>query len=196
MLRLLAQREQGYEDIAALMGISVEQVRERVKDALDELKDEGKPAEELRPAGPVAQGGSSSSQAAGEEPPPTPPAGGDAPAEPPPPRVEPEKPVPVAKQQPTLPKISLPDSSGARAAIAAGVAALVVLVVVLIVGGGGDGGSDSTTVSGSAPTGANGEPTSGGGKELTKAVLEPVGGSEATGVAIFGRVKNSLGPAG
>jgi DNA-directed RNA polymerase specialized sigma24 family protein len=30
MLRLLAQREEGYDDMAALMGISVEEVRERV----------------------------------------------------------------------------------------------------------------------------------------------------------------------
>ena len=32
MLRLLAQREQGYEDIAALMGLSVDEVRAKVKD--------------------------------------------------------------------------------------------------------------------------------------------------------------------
>jgi Sigma-70, region 4 len=170
MLRLLAQREQGYEDIAALMGISVEEVRERVKDALDQLKDE-----ETSPAEPAPP------------PPPTPrePSPQAAPA----PRQESS--ARAAKQQPTLPKISLPDSSGARAAIAAGVAALVVLVVVLIVGGGGGDGSD-TTVSDSAPTGAEGEPTSANAKKLTKAVLSPVGGSEGTGVAIFGRVKNRL----
>ncbi len=37
MLRLLAQREQGYEDIAALMGLSVDQVRSRVKESLAEI---------------------------------------------------------------------------------------------------------------------------------------------------------------
>lgn len=37
MLRLLAQREEGYDDMAALMGISVEEVRERVKEALAEV---------------------------------------------------------------------------------------------------------------------------------------------------------------
>ena len=36
MLRLLAQREEGYKDMAALMGISVGEVRERVKEALAE----------------------------------------------------------------------------------------------------------------------------------------------------------------
>src|SRR6185295_11085853 len=38
MLRLLAQREEGYEDMAALMGISVEEVREKVKEALAEVE--------------------------------------------------------------------------------------------------------------------------------------------------------------
>jgi hypothetical protein len=84
----------------------------------------------------------------------------------------------------------LPESQGARTAIAAGALALVVLVVVLVVGGGGDG--SDTTASNGGGVAANGEPTSGGAKEVTKAVLEPVGVSGATGVAIFGRVKNSL----
>jgi hypothetical protein len=42
MLRLLAQREEGYEDMASLMGISVEEVRARVKEALAEV-DEAQP---------------------------------------------------------------------------------------------------------------------------------------------------------
>src|SRR6187397_350553 len=37
LLRLLAQREQGYEDIAALKGKSVEEVREEVRTALAQL---------------------------------------------------------------------------------------------------------------------------------------------------------------
>jgi len=37
MLRLLAQREEGYGDMASLMGISVEEVRARVKEALTEM---------------------------------------------------------------------------------------------------------------------------------------------------------------
>jgi hypothetical protein len=40
MLRLLAQREQGYDDIAALSGSSVEEVRAKVKGALDALDGE------------------------------------------------------------------------------------------------------------------------------------------------------------
>ena len=39
MLRVLAQREEGYEDMAALMGISVEELRRRVKEALSEVED-------------------------------------------------------------------------------------------------------------------------------------------------------------
>ena len=71
LLRLLAQREEGYGDIAALMGLSVDEVRSKVKGALAGL-DEGEPgrgvlsrggaprprrlrAEELRPAPPAAE---------------------------------------------------------------------------------------------------------------------------------------------
>ncbi len=43
MLRLLAQREQGYEDIAALMGLSVDEVRAKVRDAAAQLEEEGRP---------------------------------------------------------------------------------------------------------------------------------------------------------
>jgi hypothetical protein len=205
MLRLLAQREQGYEDIAALMGISVEEVRERVKGALDQLSAEGDTpaAEALRPAGSVVQEDSSSSQAAGEAPSSTPPAGQSS-AEPASGAAEPPRSAPpddaersvaagpgAKKAAPTVPKLSLPESQGARAAIAAGVVALVVLVVVLALSG-GSGSSDTTTASGTAPAGAEGEPTSGNVKQVTKAVLKPVGGAEGTGVAIFGRFSNSL----
>jgi hypothetical protein len=240
MLRLLAQREQGYEDIAALMGLSVEQVRERVSDALKQLEEEGKPvpeppapppAEELRPTGPVAGDDSSSSRAAGEEPSPTPPAGGgsaeetvavpaaeeQAPSAVEPPGAEKASDAKAAEvaagatspqpgdrstagraKQPRSgpPKVSMPQSNGARAAIGAGVAAVVVLIVVLIVGGSGGDSSSSTTASSPAAATRSAETTestsSSEAKQVTKAVLGPVGGSEATGVAIFGRVKNSL----
>jgi hypothetical protein len=224
MLRLLAQREQGYEDIAALMGLSVEQVRERVKDALAQLEQEkaeapAAPAEEPRAAGPVAADDSSSSQAAGEEPSPTPPAAEAPPeetAEVPAVPVAPEpvaspkgSEVPAAEAVPAAevprepkvsrsgpPRVSLPEGNGARAAIAAGVGAVIVLVVVLIVGGGGGGSSSGTSPSRANLTAGRTEealPTStGSGKQLTKAVLAPVGGSSASGVAIFGRVKKAL----
>lgn len=182
MLRLLAQREQGYDDIAALMGISVEEVRERVKDALKQLEEEkGSGSEELRPAGPVA------------EPAPAAPAEHPAPDPQPPAEETPLQPPQAAvKRSPAAkPRLALPSGQGARAAIAAGVAALVLVVVILAVGGGGDGSSDSTTAS-NPPVGAEGEPTSGNAKQQTKAVLSPVGGAEGSGVATFGRVKNKL----
>ncbi|MGN6255809.1 MAG: hypothetical protein ACTHO8_12635 [Solirubrobacterales bacterium] len=83
-------------------------------------------------------------------------------------------------------------------AILAGVAIVVVFLVVLLVGNGG-GGSGSAP-SATTPVGAqtkkavaalekNAAKT---GKEVTKAVLNPVDGSEASGVAVFGRVKNKL----
>ena len=44
MLRLLASGEQGYDDIAALLGVPVEEVRAKVIGALAQLEAEGKPA--------------------------------------------------------------------------------------------------------------------------------------------------------
>lgn len=193
MLRLLAQREQGYEDMAALMGVSVEELRGRVREALAELEKEGKEAPSLPP-----------------EP--------EAPAATPkPPKPEPPKPAAAAGEPPELsatppagqvppPKqpergVSLPASSGARIGAAAVAAAVVVVVVLLLVLGGGDG-SDSTT---GTTTVNNAEAPSGSivekaiastetskGKEVTRAILQPEGGGDAQGVAIFGRVKNRL----
>ena len=61
MLRLLAQREEGYEDIAALMGLSVDEVRARVKEALAEMGTQDSSASdqgsEFSAAGPVAGDG-------------------------------------------------------------------------------------------------------------------------------------------
>jgi len=179
LLRLLAQREEGYEDIAALMGLSVDEVRRRVKGALTAL-DEGGSA-----AGPVAGRGSSSSRddAAGEEPRPAPPA-----AETPPPA----RPAQDAQPAPH------PSKPGSRVAssrlklsrdrrrlweIVGG--ALVVLLIVLFATGAIDiGGDDGSDGSGSALQGnlntANGK--------LTRAALESVDGGDAEGQALFGRL--------
>jgi len=168
MLRLLAQREQGYEDIGALMGLSVEQVRARVKDALDQLEDEGVAPPPLPVVSPSAEK-------------PEPPAP-EAPARPP------------KRSPPSRPRISLPADRGLRAAIAAGVAVVVLVIVILAVGG-GDGSSDTTTTASSGSSGGS-EETAGtaaaNSKQVTQAILSPVGGGNAGGVAIFGRVKNSI----
>jgi hypothetical protein len=82
-------------------------------------------------------------------------------------------------------------------ALLAGAAAVVLFVVFILVGGDGtDGGGDSTTTSSDAPNGetvaALEKAAEGGEKDVTKASLRAVDGSDAVGVAIFGRVKKSL----
>jgi hypothetical protein len=199
MLRLLAQREQGYDDLAALMGLSVEEVRAKVKDALAQLEQQG-----VTPPPPPV-----------EVPPPPPPAPGAAvePAAPEPsskhePAAEPapavsarpagaERPAPAAPKAPAAPGapprpgFALPKSSGARAAIAAGVAVIGLVIVVLLVSGedSGDSGAPaggSTTAAGEATSTAAANP------KLTQAVLGPVDGGDAQGLATFGRVKDEL----
>src|ERR1700742_4111600 len=104
MLRLVAQRgEQGYEDIAALKGLSVEEVRAEVSAALAQLDEEGAlsgspPAEKAEPAP--------------ESKPETPKAAEQAP--PPPPAAESK---PTAKES-RRPRFSMPTGAGLRAAIA------------------------------------------------------------------------------
>jgi hypothetical protein len=194
MLRLLAQREQGYDDIAALMGISVDDVRSRVRDALAQLEEEGKPAPDLPPEPPRAP----------DPPPPTQPEPEPAPAPPKPaPKAEPEPPPKPARPAAPAdggsgrPKLSLPSGRGPLAAVGAAIAVIVVVALILIIGGGGGGDSSTTATTNASNSGAeeSGEGQSAnaaGGKEVTKAVLEPVGGGSASGVAIFGRVKKAL----
>jgi hypothetical protein len=214
MLRLLAQREQGYEDMAALMGVSVEDLRGRVKDALGQLEREGEqvpalpeppvepkeapvPKAEPAPAPPVVPAPPVES-----EPPDlsaTPPAGQVPPALPP----QSPKGARGGNGDGRKPGFSL-SSNGAKVAVAAIVGAVVIVVVILLVSGGG--GNDSSTGQETTVT-ANGaednaENAAAGGsavqeaeeaaeatpgqKEPTKAIL--AGDSEAHGVAIFGRV--------
>jgi hypothetical protein len=198
MLRLLAQREQGYEDLSALMGLSVEEVVAKAEAAVAQLEADGIPAPTLPPApGASAPTPASAPPLADPAPP--------APAEPPapepkvdprpaPPAPEPKaepRPAPPAPSKPaTRPRPVLPEGKGIRAALAAGAAVVVLLVVILIVSGGGDSGDGSDSVAGdstgAARTAANINP------KLTQAVLSAVDGGDAQGVATFGRVKNSL----
>jgi outer membrane biosynthesis protein TonB len=191
MLRLLAQRgEEGYEDIAALMGITVDEVRQRVKEALVEVAEPEAPAPET------------------PEPPP-------APATPPPPAPEPPQPPAVeqpaapqpvpppiptpataaeapapgdgAKRTPELPGLRLPKDRGALIGLGAGVLVLVIFVIVLIVG---DGGGSSST---SSAEGAQGGTTpAADNPNLTQAVLSPVDGGDSSGTALFGRFKKNV----
>jgi len=187
MLRLLAQREEGYEDMAALMGISVEEVRSRVKEALAEVDQPEGAAEEPpeptpAPAPPPAP-----------EPPPV--AEDPAPAAlalPVPEPVQPTTPPPAAARRPgnrppQLSGLKLPKDRGALIGLAAGAAAVLVMVIVLIVAGDG-GGSSSTATSTEGGT----TPATAGNKNLTQAILAPVDGGEAGGVALFGRFKKNV----
>jgi hypothetical protein len=97
ILRLLSQRgAQGYEDLSALLGMSVDEVHSRAKAAAAELESEGIPAPVVPEPGGTG-GGSPSVPAEPQEPAPEPPA--PAPAEKP--QVDP--PAPAEKPQPEPP---------------------------------------------------------------------------------------------
>lgn len=177
ILRLLSQRgAQGYDDLSALLGVSVDEVHSRAKAAAAQLEGEGIPA----PAVPEPGGGGGSDS---------------------PPVASPEpKPIPKREHHSVKEeahRLKLLEGRGLWALLA-GAAAVVLFVVFILVGGDGtDSGGDSTTASSpDAPSGetvaALEKASEGGGKEVTKASLQAVDGSDAVGVAIFGRVKKSL----
>ncbi len=179
MLRLLAQREEGYEDMAALMGISVEEVRERVKEALAEVDEEA--VEKAAPEAPDPA------------PEPTPPAAPVATeSKPEPPEPEPAPRTPAPKRSAQIPSLKLPKDRGALIGLGAGVLVILAIIVVLIVSG--DGGGDSSSKSGAATQGSVAEGISATAKDktLTQAVLSAEDGSDATGQAIFGRLKKKV----
>ena len=166
ILRLLSQRgEQGYEDLAALMGVDAAEVHERAKTAAAQLESEGIPAPTLPPP-PASVGG----------------------AEPTPEPAPSPKATHTRSPKPARPKPSLPKSGGARAAIVAGVAVVVLLIVILALGG--DDSNDPSTTSSSS--GAEETVAASSNSKLTQAVLSPVDGGDAKGLATFGRVKNTL----
>ena len=198
ILRLLSQRgEQGYEDLSALMGIGAAEVYQRAKSAAAELEGEGIPA----PVIPEPPGGAGSPSVAkdGEAPPgdPTPPPVAPKPElpkaapKPPPPALPKGEPKPPLRKE-----IKLLEGRGLWALLAG--AAIVILFVVFVVfgaGGGDDSAGDSTTTSSSSSEGtvaALEKASEGGKREVTKASLSAVDGGDAVGVAIFGRVKDSL----
>jgi hypothetical protein len=182
ILRLLAQRgADGYDDLSALLGISAAEVHERAKAAAAQLEADGIPAPSIPAPGAMAE--------APAEP------KAPAPAKPRPATAPPPAAAPVAKAKPSQsPKLSLPKSSGARAALAAGVAIVVALVIVLAISGGDNTGDPTTSTTALSEGNNNPEETinASNNPKLTQAVLGPVDGGDAKGVATFGRVKNSL----
>jgi hypothetical protein len=180
MLRLLAQREEGYEDMAALMGISVEELRARVKEALSEVEEPEPPAEPAEPATPIA-------------PPPPPPIVEQPPvAEPQPPAPEPApappSPAPPKQAARPSPLARLRGSKDRGALIGVGAGAIVVLILVVVLILGDDGGSSSST----ATTDGGTSLTAAEESKLTQAILEPADGGDASGRALFGRYKKSV----
>lgn len=184
ILRLLNQRgEQGYEDLSALMGVEPAEVHRRAKQAAEQLEAEGIPAPAIpSPPGGGGDGDSPSVAKDGEAPP------GESPSPEPPPRApQPHKHHSLKED---AHRLRLLENRGLWA-ILAGVAIVVLFLVFIFVGGGDEGSDEGDTTTGSA-TQALERAAAREGKEVTKAVLNPVDGSEAGGEAIFGRVKNSL----
>jgi len=189
ILRLLSQRgEQGYEDLSALLGVDANEVYERARDAATQLEAEGIPSPRIpKPPGGV---GSPSVAKDGEAPPgdPTPPPEASK-------REKPKPALPKGEPKPPLRKeIKLLEGRGLWALLA-GAAIVILFVVFVLFGGGDDGGDDSTTTSSSSGQGtvaALEKAAENGKREVTKASLSAVAGGDATGVAIFGRVKDTL----
>lgn len=187
MLRLLAQREEGYEDIAALMGLSVDEVRAKVKEALSSLEDSGQGTGEPPPQVKTPPP---------QEPSPSSPTPGPKPAKPPSAGPKPQKPSPKPPQKPSpsspkstatgTSRLPMPQDRGTRWAIAAGLGVTVVLILLLItgvLGGDGDDSAESTTAGADNPSAE----LANGSKQATQAVLKAVDGSDGKGAALFGR---------
>jgi hypothetical protein len=173
MLRLLAQREEGYEDIAALKGVSVEAVRAEVRAAVAALDDDA------GAAGPVAAEGASGLTRP-DTPSSTPPAEEkSAPAPRPQAKVRAPRSAPRWKEK-------LPRDRRRVVELVGG--ALVALLLILFVTGAIDiGGGDEDSSSGGQVAG--GERLSAAEEEnLTQAQLTAADGGDADGRAIFGRI--------
>jgi hypothetical protein len=173
LLRLLAKREEGYEDIAALKGLSVEDLRREVNDALAELEAVGgAPPPPLPP--PVV-----------EEPTPVPASRTPEPGPPAPASTPKPASTPTARKRAVRPRPALPPERRRLVLLtggALGAVAIVLIAIALI--GGSDGGSDSTTTA----AGSGAEVTAAEDGKVTQAVLTAADGSDASGRAIFGRV--------
>lgn len=195
ILRLLAQRGgAGYDDLTALTGMTAAEVHERAKAAAAQLEAEGIPAPAIPAPGSVeSEAPAQPPQPRSEPVPPVPPKAVKAPAAAPKKAPEPPRDASPGPPAGSRPKFALPSSGGARAALAAGVAAVVVaLIVVLAVSGGGDSGDTTTSASSEGTTASENAANPGTNPKLTQAVLSPVDGGDAQGLATFGRVKNSL----
>jgi hypothetical protein len=187
LLRLLAGREEGYEDIAALKGKSVDEVRAEVKEALALLQAEGEEKAEVPAAAPPP------APAPVEEPPRAEPPVEEpqAPAAPAEPEPEPKAGEPAAKSPPGpargRPLAGLPPERRRLLLLAGGALAVVAVVIgaIAIFSNGSDSGSGASSTEASALATETAAAESG---KVTQAVLAPADGSDASGRAIFGKV--------
>lgn len=172
MLRLLAQREEGYEDIAALMGIGVDEVRVRVREAVAAMDEDARPA--ARPAStpePTAESRPVAAMPAGSEE-----LFGD------PPKLGRKGPGATGRRSP----------KDRRRLVELIGAAVVVLLIVLFATGAVDIGGGDDSDSGSDSTSASSDTVASTSTKLTQAILEPVDGGDAKGLAVFGRSKGAV----
>jgi hypothetical protein len=185
LLRLLAQREEGYEDIAALKGKSVAEVREEVRQALAALDapPPEPPPRPPEPGGPGRRPGARGPPAG--RPPPPPPAPAPPPPPPPPPAPEPPEAPPARASSDRTPSArpALPAERRRLVLLAGGAlaAVAVVLAAIALIGGDSDSGSDDA-----ASTAA--EAAAAVSDKVTQAVLTSPDGGEEAGNAIFGRL--------
>ena len=193
MLRLLSERgEEGYNDMAALMGISVEEARERVKEALAEVAGSGTAnTEASEPPAPTPPPPPAPEPPTAVEQPPAPqPVSEPAPGPAAKTTKAPAPSAPTGRQSPKLPSVKLPKDRGALIGLGAGALVVLIFVIVLIVSGGESGSTDTTASAEGDSGGAT--PAAAENPNLTQAVLSPVDGGDSSGTALFGRERKNV----
>lgn len=184
LLRLLARREEGYEDIAALKGMSVEEVRAEVKAALAQLTADRDATVEPPPP-PELPKPNAPSRA--EAPPnveePSAPLKAEPDAEGAP--LPPSRPSAPAKSARRPSRPAVPPERRRLLALTGGALGVVavVLIAIAVFSGGSDSGSNAAESGGSGTETAAAE-----NGNVTQAVLEAADGGDASGRAVFGRV--------
>lgn len=177
LLRLLAGREEGYEDIAALKGKSVDEVRAEVKEALAQMQAEEERESRAAAPSPAEEPPAPPDPAASPDPPPAP--------TPPEPQVPPAAATAKPARSPRAPRPQIPAERRRLVLFAFGALAIVAVVLgaIAILGGDSNSGSSSAETNGSGT-----ELTAAESEKVTQAVLTSADGSDASGQAVFGRV--------
>jgi hypothetical protein len=216
MLQLLLQQGQSYEDIGSLLGLDVEQVRSRAREALKEIGGEDPDRDVsltdylLGQADPIGRADAARQLdsdpkardladrlatqlrvlAPGADLPELPGAGAGKPKPSPAPPKESAKSPEAAPSGEAKAGGLTATVAERRTQVIAGVAGAGVLVVVALLAiFGVFGGGDDNDKSGSSADNSS-QQTSNNSSGLTRAVLTPQNGGDAQGVAVFARVRN------